>query len=125
MQSIWRLHQDQCRRLFPHSRFCARLEYLFGVLTVTSISNDTTAQVFADLLRSENQRGPLGGFQRARGVDAFLGYLRKQRADSQAAFPQFGEARSGSSFVIQRIESPLNFFHNPTMSQAQRNMLDE
>ena len=111
---------------FFHIRvFCERLEYLYGVLTVTPVSDSTTAQVIAEFVRTESQLGQLGGFQQSRAVEAFLKYLKKQHAHLKAAYPEFGKGRSGSSFVIQQIESALDFFRKPIARQMQRNMLDE
>ena len=111
---------------FFHIRiFCERLEYLYGVLSVTPISDARTAQIVADSLRIENQQGNLGGFQQARTVEAFLDYLRAQFVHLSGAYPGFSEGRSGAGFVLQQIESALRFFKNPTARVTNRNMLDE
>lgn len=111
---------------FFHIRiFCERFEYLYGVLTVTPVSDTATAQVLAEFLRTENKLGYLGAFQQARAIETFLEYLKKQHAHLKAAYPEFGQTRSGSWFVIHQIEGALSFFHNPAKRQMQRNMLDE
>lgn len=111
---------------FIHLRvLCERLEYLYGVLTVTPVSDSTTAHQLADFLRTENQLGQLGGFQQARAVEVFLEYLQNQYAHLKAAYPEFGADRTGASFVIKQIESALRYFRNPSERQTQPNMLDE
>lgn len=111
---------------FIHLRiFCERLEYLYGVLTVTPVSDHATTKVIAQFIRTESQLGQLGGFQQSRAVEAFLEYLKKQYAHLKAAYPEFGEGRTGASFVIQQIESALHFFRHPSARQTQRNLLDE
>jgi hypothetical protein len=111
---------------FIHLRiFCERLEYLYGVLTVTPVSDHATTKVIAQFIRTESQLGQLGGFQQSRAVESFLEYLKKQYAHLKAAYPEFGEGRTGAYFVIQQIESALHFFRHPSARQTQRNLLDE
>jgi hypothetical protein len=111
---------------FIHLRiFCERLEYLYGVLTVTPVSDHATTKVIAQFIRTESQLGQLGGFQQSRAVESFLEYLKKQYAHLKAAYPEFGEGRTGASFVIQQAESALHFFRHPSARQMQRNLLDE
>ena len=62
---------------FIHLRiFCERLEYLYGVLTVTPVSDHATTKVIAQFIRTESQLGQLGGFQQSRAVESFLEYLK-------------------------------------------------
>ncbi|HLH98021.1 MAG TPA: hypothetical protein VKW08_23185 [Xanthobacteraceae bacterium] len=111
---------------FMHIRvLCERLEYLCGVLSVTPISDIKTAQTLAEFIRTEDRFSQLSGFQQARAVEVFLEYLKKQYDLLRTAYPEFGEGRTGSLFVIQQIESALRFFRNPTARQVQRNLLDE
>jgi hypothetical protein len=111
---------------FIHLRvLCERLEYLYGVLTVTPVSESTTAHQLADFVRTENRLGQLGGFQQARAVEVFLAYLKNQYNHLKTAYPEFGADRSGASFVIKQIESALRYLRNPSERQTQPNMLDE
>jgi len=64
---------------FIHIRIlCERLEYLYGVLTVTPISERGIAQDIGEYVRRENQMGHLGGFQQLRCVEGFLKYLKRK-----------------------------------------------
>lgn len=111
---------------FIHLRvLCERLEYLYGVLTVTPVSESATAHLLAESLKVENQVGQLGGFQQARAVEEFLKYLKNQHVHLKTAYPEFGADRAGASFVIRQIESALRYFRNPSERQTQINMLDE
>jgi hypothetical protein len=104
---------------------CERLEYLYGVLTVTPVSDTQTAWQISENIRSESQFGHLGGFQQVRCVEAFLAYLKKQFAQLKTAYPDFGTDRAGASFIIRQIESPPLYFRNPTNPQDKPNYLDE
>jgi hypothetical protein len=94
------------------------------VLTVTPISESTVALQLADFLRIENQMGQIGGFQQARAVELFLEYLKSQYTHLSAAYPEFGDERSGSAFIIKQIESAIRYFRNPSDRQIQPNILD-
>ena len=110
---------------FIHLRIlCERIEYLNGVLTVTPVSDPTTARQLADYIRTESKFGQLGGFQQVRAVEIFLDYLKSQYAHLKAAYPEFGLERTGSSFVIKQIESALRYFRNPSERQTVPNILD-
>jgi hypothetical protein len=76
-------------------------------------------------LKRENQQGYQGGLPagaRNRGV---LQYLQGQHRELKEAFMEFGDPRTGASFVIRQIESALRYFKNPTVRSSERNMLDE
>jgi hypothetical protein len=69
--------------------------------------------------------GQLSGFQQARAIQVFLEYLKAQHNHLKKAYPQFGEERSGATFVIKQIENTIRHFRNPSERQTQINMLDE
>jgi hypothetical protein len=112
---------------FIHLRvLCERLEYLYGILTVTPISEQRVAEQIAESIRRENQSGYLGAFQVARCVEEFVKYLRREHSELSKAYPEFGGDRTGSSFVIRQIESAISYFKNPSSgSIGQANVLDE
>jgi hypothetical protein len=111
---------------FIHIRILSeRLEYLYGILTVTPISEKAAAQEISDYLRRENQFGHLGGFQQLRCAEIFLKYLKEEHARLKSAYHEFGSDRSGASFVIKQTESAIAYFKNPTLRPAERNLLDE
>ncbi len=100
-------------------------EYLYGVLTVTPISDNNVAFQLAEFIRIENQIGRLSGFQQVRAIETFLEYLKAQFSHLKAAYPEFGADRSGASFVISQIDSAARYFRNPTYKQGGRNVLDD
>jgi hypothetical protein len=111
---------------FIHLRIlCERMEYLYGILTVTPIFDRTVAQDIAEFLKRENQQGYQGAYQQARCVELLLAYLKAQHTQLHAAFNEFGGVRTGSSFVIKQIESALGYFKNPMVRSIERNLLDE
>ena len=111
---------------FIHLRIlCERMEYLYGVLTVTPIFDRTVARDIAEFLKRENQQGYQGAYQQARCVELFLAYLKVQHGQLHAAFHEFGGIRTGSSFVIKQIENALRYFKNPTVRSTEQNLLDE
>jgi hypothetical protein len=121
---------DDCVKVtasgFIHVRIlCERLEYLYGVLTVTPIFEKRVAEDIAEYLKRENQQGYQGAFQQARAVELFLNYLQRQHKTLSDAFLEFGSPRTGATFVIRQIESALRYFKNPTSKSTQRNLLDD
>jgi hypothetical protein len=121
---------DDCVKVtasgFIHIRIlCERLEYLYGVLTVTPIFAKRVAEDIAEYLKRENQQGHQGAFQQARAVELFLNYLQGQHKTLSDAFLEFGGPRTGATFVIRQIESALRYFKNPTSKSTQRNLLDD
>jgi hypothetical protein len=121
---------DDCVKVtasgFIHLRIlCERMEYLYGVLTVTPIFDRLVAKEISEFLRRENQQGYQGAFQQARCIELLLKYLKEQHGQLHSAFREFGGMRTGSSFVIKQIDNALGYFKNPTFGPAERNLLDE
>ena len=111
---------------FIHLRIlCERLEYLYGVLTVTPIFDRLVAKEISEFLRRENQQGYQGAYQQARCVELFLTYLKEQQRHLHAAFREFGGTRTGAAFAIKQVESALSYFKNSTLAPTERNLLDE
>ena len=112
---------------FIHLRILGeRLEYLYGILTVTPISEHKAAEQIADYIRRESQLGQLTASSMGRCIEEFLKYLKVQHAQLSRAYPEFGGDRTGASFTIGQIESALRFFKEPhAASPRQLNLLDE
>jgi len=112
---------------FIHLRIlCERLEYIYGVLSVTPITEQKVAEQIADYINRENQRDWLAPNQKAQCVEVFLKYLRYQHAQLSSAYPEFGGEHAGSTYVISQIESALIHFRNPRSGgEYQPNLLDE
>jgi len=112
---------------FIHLRIlCERLEYVYGVLTVTPISDLTVTARIAEYIRRENQM-TTGGYQQLGAAEVFLQYLQAQFDQLRAAYSEFGSDRSGAFFVIKQVQNAIGYFKNPVLGgvNQQRNLLDE
>jgi hypothetical protein len=112
---------------FIHLRIlCERLEYIYGVLSVTPIAQPSVADRIGDYLNRENQHDRLSPHQKAQCVEEFLKYLRYQHGQLASAYPAFGGEHTGATFMIGQIQSALNHFRSPgTSTGHQPNLLDE
>ena len=111
---------------FIHLRvLCERIEYLYGVLTVTPMSDPHTAADVSEYVLRESQMGELGAFQQIRAIELFLEYLKRQFAHLKGAYPEFGHDRAGTAYVIRQIESAIRYFRNSLDEGRQQNFLDE
>jgi hypothetical protein len=123
---------DDCVKVtasgYIHLRIlCERLEYLYGVLTVTPISDSVAASKIADTINVEGQSNFVVSSSRKAGcVRAFRDYLKERFRVLSAAYPQFGAERSGAAFVLRKIDSALAYFYDPSRNQnIQRDFLDD
>ena len=77
---------------YIHIRILAsRLEYLYGILPSTPIFESETARQLAEILKIEEARGDIAGYQKARAVDIFFRYLVRQKRSMSAPMPSSGE----------------------------------
>jgi hypothetical protein len=103
---------DDCVKVtasgYIHLRIlCERMEYLYGVLTVTPISNAAAADQIAACINQEAQAEFISAQRKAACVKVFANYLRARFRELSATYPAFGDERTGASFVIRKIESTL------------------
>jgi len=90
------------------------------------MAQPAVADKIADYINRENQRDNLWPNQKVRCIEIFLQYLRYQHSQLTSAYPAFGDEHTGSSFVIQQIDSALSRFRNPGLrGWAQPNLLDD
>ena len=62
---------------FIHLRIlCERLEYLYGILTVTPISEHKAAEQIADYIRRESRLGQMTASSMGRCIEEFLNISR-------------------------------------------------
>ena len=109
---------------FIHIRIlCERVEYLYGVLPVTPISDKNTAAKIGSYVQRENTHHQASANQKANCVGDFAQYLEYQHRQLTAAYPAFGNEHSGASFVLSQIQSTLSHFRNPSIGH-QGNLLD-
>ena len=112
---------------FIHLRIlCGRLEYIYGVLSVTPIAQQRVADQIGDYINRENQHDRISAHQMAQCVETFLRYLRHQHVQLASAYPAFGDEQTGASFIIGQVQSALTHFRNPgTRTSQQLNLLDD
>ena len=112
---------------FIHLRIlCGRLEYIYGVLSVTPIAQQRVADQIADYINRENQHDRISAHQMAQCVENFLRYLRYQHEQLASAYPAFGDEQTGASFIIGQVQSALTHFRNPgTRTSQQLNLWDD
>jgi hypothetical protein len=111
---------------FIHLRILSeRLEYLYGVLSVTPIFENDVAVLIANAIDIENQKGAIGGYQMLNCVRHFYRYLEHQAHRLQANFADFGGEDSGAAYILRQIGSAISHFENPSHPRSQQlNLLD-
>ncbi len=112
---------------FIHLRLLSeRIEYLYGVLTVTPISEPGVVDYLAAAINTENQTDRISMARMIGCVEEFRRFLGQQYALLTAAYPTFGERDSGANYILNQIDSALRFAKEPGhRSPQQLNLLDE
>ena len=112
---------------FIHLRILSgRLEYIYGVLSVTPICDERILERIADYIDRENRQKHISGYQMVQCVEYFLMYLRDEFAKLSAAYPSFGEKETGASYILSQIQGSIDHFRRPGESVAnQPNSLDD
>jgi hypothetical protein len=110
---------------FIHLRIlCERLEYLYGILTVTPIFDRSKSGKIADYIDRENRHDRIGASQMADCVALFLGYMQQEYKRLSETYPGFGLANSGSAYVLSQIEGTIDHFKSPSRARTRINPLD-
>ncbi len=109
---------------FIHLRILSsRIEYLYGVLASTPITERRIAERFANYLSVEAREGDIAGRQKLKCVEAFEKYLsfnyRRLAADS----PLFGAGETGASYVISQIREAIAQYKNPVRKTTNERLL--
>ena len=112
---------------FIHLRILSnRLKYIYGLLSVTPISDDRIAEEIGEHIYRENQRGHIAGYHMIRCVQSFLRYLRNEHKLLSESYPEFGRKHNGASYVISQVQGAIDYFRNPGRTgYTQPNLLDE
>jgi hypothetical protein len=112
---------------FIHIRILSeRSEYLYGVLSVTAMTDADVADQIADYIKRENQYDNISVGQKVRCVQLFLNYLQAQHTLLSSAYPDFGGDHTGSGYLIRQISSCLAHYRNPDVrGVVQPNVLDD
>ncbi len=108
---------------FIHIRVLAsRLEYLYGILASTPLTELDTARELAAWTNAERQRGDLPKMQKVVAVEQFYAYLLRQLRDSSS--PMEREQSSGAAYVLSKIDECITHSKRPTDRQSQPDELD-
>jgi hypothetical protein len=125
------VERDQCVKAeasgFMHLRvLCERIEYLYGVLATTPISDAQVVARIADFTRRENDRNELSARERVLAIEAFLGFLQGEMKRLREKNPFFSVRQSGAAYVIRSMEMTVNRFYRvpERLGAIERNPLD-
>ncbi|WP_133245846.1 hypothetical protein [Candidatus Phycosocius bacilliformis] len=104
--------EDECIKIqasgFIHLRVLSeRLEYLYGVLPVTPITEKKVAEDLGDIIQRESQRNFATPRETAIAVAKFEEYLRYEAARLRERNPFFGGNQSGVGYVLTSISGAL------------------
>jgi hypothetical protein len=113
---------DDCVRIlasgFIHLRVLSgRIEYLYGVLVATPLTDKRVAERLADIVKNESLRGTVNSYQTVAGVDEFYRYLVDEEKFLSNPFLQTSE--TGRSYVLHKIEEGIEHFRNAGLKFAQ------
>ncbi|HEX3666011.1 MAG TPA: hypothetical protein VHU23_12350 [Rhizomicrobium sp.] len=111
---------------FMHLRvLCERIEYLYGVIVVTPITNETVYTQLAEYVGRENTRGNISATEKTRAVEIFLGFLEEEFKRVRKDNPIIDDQLSGANYILGRMQSSVKrFFDHTTHSTTDRNELD-
>lgn len=111
---------------FIHLRvLCERIEYLYGVLSVTRITDPNVATRLSEFISRENDRGDLSAIDRARAVEAALRFFHKEHKRRREGNPFFDVRTSGAVYVLNAMDRAVGrYFHGNIGSTDPVNPLD-
>ena len=99
---------------FIHLRILSeRLEYLYGIMSVTMVEDRKAISSIRDYINRENQYDRISPHHMAGCVQVFMDYLKNQYEYLRRSYPQFGGKETGACFVIDQIQRALDYYHNP------------
>ncbi|MDE0691777.1 MAG: hypothetical protein OXI55_05965 [Gammaproteobacteria bacterium] len=111
---------------FIHVRIlCERLEYLYGVLAVTSMFDRKSATAIARFVESENRLGYSPSYRMVECVERFRAYLSSQYKGLKQMFPGYAVEPNGASYVISQIDSAIAHSKRRGDAKVRRNVMDE
>lgn len=120
---------DDCVKIqasgFIHLRIlCERLEYLYGVIPVTPISDEQIAIKLADFVNRESQRGESKAGEKAQAVEILLNFFKAEMARIREKNPFFDPNASGAVYILNSMERAVQKYHKVESSHSPSNQLD-
>lgn len=109
---------------FIHVRVLARrIEYLYGILTTTPLTDRAVADRLADVIKNESVRRSVSSHQTAEAVELFFKYLIREKQFLSNPFLE--SADTGRQYVLAGIEDALVRFRNVHVRPpVERDVLD-
>lgn len=109
---------------FIHLRvLCERLEYLYGVLPSTPITDRGIAKTLAKFLDAENQQGSQKLRDSAQAVAMFERYLKTEFSRLRERNPFYVKEMSGTQYILRCMQEALRRYYHRG-SPAGQNELD-
>jgi len=95
---------------WAHMRLLSsRAEYIASVLPSTPLNDKHLSARIFDLMQAENRSGGLAYYQVVQLVEGFEAYLRRQSAELASHPGYSGRSKSGSSYILGKIQEALTF----------------
>jgi len=109
---------DDCVRIlasgFIHLRVLSgRIEYLYGILPTTPLTDKRVADRLADVVKNESLRGGVSSYQTVTAVETFFLYLVDEEKFLSNVFLQTAE--TGRAYVLSKIQEGIDHFKNSAM----------
>jgi len=111
---------------FMHIRILPdRLQYCFGVISVTPIVDPTVAVRLANYIEREITRDDLSEHDQTLAVEILYNYLLKQLEFRRGHTPFSGSTMTGAEYVLDRMLDGISaFWNNPVKPTGTGNILD-
>jgi hypothetical protein len=98
-----------------------RIEYLYGVITATRITDDKALAVFADAISREMRLGDLSARSKVQTVVVFNGYLltqAKEIAESAGRKFDLKDPTSGAAYVLRAMDRAISRFNTRSLTNS-------
>jgi hypothetical protein len=98
------------------------MEYLYGAIPTTPISDRDIAAHLSEFVKNENVRGRAHSYQRLQAVEIFYQYLVRQKRAAQTPFSPSED--TGASYVLGQIAGAIEHFKNVSVRPDSPDPLD-
>ena len=104
-----------------------RLEYLYGILPVTRVTDEKAVAIFAEAIKRELRLGDLSARAKVQNVEVFRRYLAKQAKDfAETAGLAFdlNDRNSGAAYVLRAMDRGISRFYRQEAEKVETDPLD-
>jgi hypothetical protein len=110
---------------FMHLRVLPeRLEYLYGILPTTPLSNPSAARKIAEVLEHESSHDSVAGSEKAYAVRAVYSYLASEERRLRSQLPLLPTGENGAVYLLRKIGECLHHFKTGERTAAGPDSLD-